>query len=88
MGSKDTPRQESHVRTLKVMTQSHDQRILSFKDTPSELMSSSNFVQAVSLTNGEFIKPVWFTRQFPVKPRVAHTLSLLGGMLQDPDPDP
>ena len=34
MGTKDTPRQESQVKTLKVMTQSHDQRIFSFKDTP------------------------------------------------------
>ena len=34
MGYKNTPRQESQVRTLKVMTYSQDWHIFSFKDRP------------------------------------------------------
>ena len=38
MGFKDTPKQESQVRTLLVMTKSDDQLILCSKNTPSDVV--------------------------------------------------
>ena len=82
MDFKETPRPESHVRTLKVMTYSHDKPILSFKDTPSG--HSKHDTQWEQYTDsrtlwelGTLHKPQWEQRT------VNRTLSEYGHTEQD-----